>query len=152
MTVNTPWPICETCQATPPAFFHHGSIDTPHQLWPTFSAFANSASRGCHACTLLYEAVWEPFKSRLDEESVYLERSATDNESTQALALTIDPASLVDRNAWDDSLQKAVDGQRLAFRFQPIANVKYVLDAKDIPQGAKNFRGKIISKGQDSLG
>jgi hypothetical protein len=140
MTLNTPWPICEKCQAIPPAFFRHGAIDTPHQLWPTFSAFANSASRGCHTCTLLYEAVREPFKSRLDEEPVHLERSASDNDS---IALTIDPASLVDHETWVDSLQKAEDGQRLTLQFQSIADIKYVLDAKDIPQSARHFKGKM---------
>ena len=143
MALQTPWPTCVTCQAIPPAYFHNEAIDGPHHLWATFSAFANSASRGCHTCTLLYEAVREPFKHLLDEEPVYLERSSIDGGGTQALALTIDPASLLNRDTWDEFLKKTIDDQPPNFRFQTIADIKYVLDAKDVPRGAQHFKGKL---------
>jgi hypothetical protein len=143
MALRTPWPTCTTCQAIPLAFFHNGAINKPHRLWPTFSAFANSASRGCHTCTLLYEAVREPFKHRLDNEPVHLERATIDSDGAQAVALTVALASLPDRGTWDESLQKRTDGQRPSFQFVPIADIKYVPDAKDIPQGVRHFKGKM---------
>ncbi|RMZ82926.1 hypothetical protein DV737_g1837, partial [Chaetothyriales sp. CBS 132003] len=112
----------------------------PHRLWLTFSAFADSASRGCHSCTLLYEAVREPFKHRLDAEPVHLERAIIDGDGTEAVALTVDLASLPDHGTWHESLWKRNDGQRPIFQFVPIADVKYVPDAKDIPQGARHFK------------
>ena len=143
MTFRTPWPTCTTCQAIPLSFFHNGAIDKPHRLWLAFSAFAGSASRGCHTCTLLYEAVREPFKHRLDAEPVHLECATIDSEGTQAVALTVDLASLPDRGNWDESLWKRNDVQRPRFQFVPIANVKYVSATKDVPQGARHFKGKM---------
>jgi hypothetical protein len=92
---------------------------------------------------LLYEAVREPFKHRLDEEPVHLERSTTDSDCAQAVALTVAPASLPDDGSSDESLKKPTDGQRPSFEFVPIADIKYVLDAKDVPQGAWHFKGKM---------
>lgn len=132
-----------TCQAIPLAFFRNGAINKPHQLWPTFSAFANSASRGCHTCTLLYEAVREPFKHQLGDKAVFLEHAAIDNDGAQAVALTATPASLSDLGIQEELLQKRTGDQRPNFQFMPIADIKYVLDAKDIPQGAQQFKGKI---------
>jgi hypothetical protein len=143
MALRTPWPTCTTCQAIPLAFFHNRAIDKPYRLWLTFSAFADSASRGCHTCTLLYEAVWEPFKHRLDDEPVHLECTTIDTDGTQAVALTVDLASLHDRGTWDESLWKRTDGQRPSFQFVPIADIKYALNANDVPQGARHFKGKM---------
>ncbi|RMZ90857.1 hypothetical protein DV736_g1883, partial [Chaetothyriales sp. CBS 134916] len=143
MALKTPWPTCTTCQAIPLTFFHNGATNKPHPLWLTFSAFADSASKGCHSCTLLYEAVQEPFKHRLDTEPVHLERATTDSDGTQAVALTVDLASSPDRGTWDESLWKRYDGQQPSFQFVPIADVKYVRDAKDVPQGARHFKDLI---------
>jgi hypothetical protein len=92
---------------------------------------------------LLYEAVREPFKHRLDDEPVHLERATINSDGAQAVALTVTLASLPDRGTWDASLQKRIDGQRPSFQFVPIADIKYVLDAKDVPQGARHFKGKM---------
>jgi hypothetical protein len=145
MTLRTPWPTCTTCQAVPLAFFHNGAISKPHRLWLTFSAFADSALRGCHTCTLLYEAVREPFKHRLDAEPVHLERATTNSDGTQAIALTVDLASLPDRGTWDESLWKRNDGQRPGLQFVPIADIKYVRSARDVPQSARHFKGKNVT-------
>jgi len=145
MTLRTPWPTCTTCQAVPLAFFHNGAISKPHRLWLTFSAFADSALRGYHTCTLLYEAVREPFKHRLDAEPVHLERATTNSDGTQAIALTVDLASLPDRGTWDESLWKRNDGQRPGLQFVPIADIKYVRSATDVPQSARHFKGKNVT-------
>jgi hypothetical protein len=142
MTFRTPWPTCTTCQAIPLAYFQAATFVKPHRLWVTFSAFADSASRGCHTCTLLYEAVQEPFKHRLDNEPVHLERATIDSDGTQAVALTVDIASLRDHGTWDESLWGPTDGKPASFQFVPIADVKYVINADDIPQGARHFKGK----------
>jgi hypothetical protein len=142
MTFETPWPTCTTCQAIPLAYFQAASFVKPYQLWLTFSAFADSASKGCHTCTLLYEAVQEPFKRRLGNESVYLERPTIDNDGIQAVALTVDIASLEDHGTWDESLWKLTDGKPTSFSFVPIADVKYVINVSEIPQGARHFKGK----------
>jgi hypothetical protein len=89
---------------------------------------------------LLYEAVREPFKHRLDDEAVHLERATIDSNGSQAVALTV---TLADGGSWDESLEKHIDDQRPSFQFVPIADIKYVLDAKDVPQGAWHFKGKM---------
>lgn len=91
---------------------------------------------------LLYEAVREPFKHRLDAEPVNLERATIDSDDTQAVALTVDLASLPDRGTWNESLWKQSDGQHPSFQFVPIADIKYVHNAEDVPQGARHFKGK----------
>jgi hypothetical protein len=96
--------MCTTCRAIPRVFFQDGVIDKPHRLWPTFVAVASSASGGCHICTLLYEAVREPFKHRLDKEPVHLERATINGDGTQAVVLTVD---LADRGKWDESFMEA---------------------------------------------
>ena len=143
MTLRTPWPTCTTCQGIPLEFFQNGAITKPHRLWLTFSAFADSASRGCHTCILLYEAVREPFKSRLDDEPVHLESATINSDGSQAVALTVDLASLPSCATWDESLWKRTDGQRSSFQFVPIADVKYVPNDRDIPQNARHFKGEM---------
>jgi hypothetical protein len=143
MALSTPWPICTNCQAIPLACFRNGAINKPHQLWPTYSAFANSALRGCHTCTLLYEAVQEPFKHQLNDEAVFLEHTAISSDGAQAVALTVTPASLPDPGIQNELLQNRTGDQRPNFQLVPIADVKYVLDAEDVPQGARQFKGKI---------
>jgi hypothetical protein len=143
MNLMTPWPTCTACQVIPLAFFQNGAIHKPHQLWLNFFAFVDSASRGCHTCTLLYEAVQEPFKHRLDDEPVYLERATINSDGTQAVALTVDLASQPDRGTWDESLWKRTDSQSPSFQFAPIADVKYVSDVRDVPQGTRHFKGEM---------
>lgn len=92
---------------------------------------------------LLYEAVREPFKHRLDAEPVNLERATIDSDDTQAVALTVDLASLPDRGTWDESLWKHSDSQHPSFQFVPISDIKYVHNAEDVPQGARHFKGKM---------
>jgi hypothetical protein len=143
--------MCTTCEAIPLAFFHNGAVAKPHRLWLTFSAFANSASKGCHTCTLLHEAVREPFKHRINNEPVYLERATIEGVGTQAVALTVDLTSSHDRGTWDESLWKRTDSQPPTFQFVPIADVKYVLNAHEVPPGARHFKGKTWYKGYDSI-
>lgn len=146
MTLQTPWPICTTCQAIPPAFFHNGTMVKPHQLWPNFSSFTTSASRGCHTCTLLFEAVWEPFKHRLEDESIFLERATTniDDVEVEAVALTVSLDSLSNRDTWVDEFSKIHISDKLpGFQFVPIAIVKYVTDAEEVPKGARHVKGKM---------
>ncbi|KAI9649471.1 hypothetical protein NHQ30_002047 [Ciborinia camelliae] len=151
MSLRTPWPTCTTCQEIPPTFFHREAIiDKPHRFWSTFSAFANSASRGCHSCTLLYEAVREPFKHQLDDEPVFLERATTESDGSQVVALTVTLASLPDRDTLDEPLKKRTD-QHSGFQFVPIADIKYVTDAKDVPRGARHFKD-LISLYEDDEG
>jgi hypothetical protein len=92
---------------------------------------------------LLYEAVREPFKHRLDDEPVHLESATIDSDGSQAVALTVTLASLPDDGSWDESSEKRTDGQLPSFQFVPIADIKYVFDAKGVPQGARYFKGKM---------
>lgn len=146
MTLRTHWPTCAICQAIPLAIFRSGAENKPHQLWSTFSAFAGSASRGCHTCTLLYESVQEQFKQQLDVQPVYLERARTGDSSAQAVALTVDLTSLAD----NESLLQIHDAQSLCFEFAPVADVKYTLCEKDVPQNARHFKGELVSFNQNS--
>lgn len=143
MTLKTPWPICTTCQAIPLAFFRNEAVDKPYLLWPTFSAFEKSTSIGCYTCTLLFEAVKEPFKHRLNDDPVHLEISTISSNNTRAVALTVDLASGPDHGAWDESLWKATEDQTPKFRFVPVADVEHVPDVGDIPPGARHFKGKM---------
>lgn len=122
--------MCKTCQAIPLAIFQDGATAKHHLLWLTFSAFANSASRGCHTCTLLYEAVREPFKDRLDDEPIYLEHAILNADGGQAVALTVDLASSPNRRNWDESLWRHTDEQGPSFQFVPLTDVRYVPDAR----------------------
>lgn len=141
MTLKTPWPICATCKAIPPAFFRPGSApQQPYQLWPKYLEFAESAARGCHACTLLYEAVREPFKTKLDVEPLYLESAIIDN--TVAVVLTVNLDALPENSIWVKASWKRIDGENTVFKFVTIADVKFLTDAEDIPQGFKHFKGK----------
>ncbi|KAA8572160.1 hypothetical protein MFRU_018g01510 [Monilinia fructicola] len=151
MALRTPWPICATCQAIPLAFFQNGAVNKPHLFWTTFSAFANSALRGCHSCTLLFEAVREPYKHRLDNEPVFLEHGMVESAGSRALALTVIPAFLPDRGTSNASLEKDHDDLRRNFHLVPIADVKYVSDTKDVPQGARHFKD-LISLYEDDDG
>jgi hypothetical protein len=139
MALKTPWPICGTCRHIPPTLSRDTTAIT-HQLWPNFSDFQTSASKGCHSCTLLYEAVQEPFKSRLETGPIYLERAIIDG-NIQVVAVTVDLAASPDHSAWDESLWKRND-QPPSFQYVPIADVKYVTDSKDIPHDARLFKGK----------
>jgi hypothetical protein len=90
---------------------------------------------------LLYEAVREPFKSRLETGSVYLERAIIDG-NIQAVAVTVDLAASPDHSTWDESLCMKPPG----FQYVPMADMKYVTDAKDIPHDARLFKGKHTTK------
>lgn len=65
------------------------------------------------------------------------------SDSTQAVALTVDLASRPDRGTWDESLWKRTEGQLPTFQFVPMADVKYVADARDVPPGAQHFKGRM---------
>ncbi|KAF7926833.1 uncharacterized protein EAE98_006218 [Botrytis deweyae] len=152
MALKTPWPICTTCQAIPYTLFQNGTINDPHLFWPSFSEFATSASRGCHTCTLLYEAVREPFKHRLEDQPIFLERGTIDSGGTEVVALTVDLASLPDYSTWaDDFLRRHAEDKLSGFKCLPIADVKHVLDAGDVPEDARNFKD-LISSYEESEG
>ncbi|KAF7901471.1 hypothetical protein EAF00_003692 [Botryotinia globosa] len=141
MALKTPWPICTTYQAIPYTLFQNVTINDPHPFWPSFSEFASSASRGCHTCTLLYEAIREPFKHRLEWQPIFLERGTIDIGGTEAVALTVDLASLTDHSTWaDEILRKHAEDKLSAFKYLPINDVKHVLDAGEVPEDARNFR------------
>ncbi|KAF7908922.1 hypothetical protein BELL_0355g00030 [Botrytis elliptica] len=152
MALKTPWPICTTCQAIPYTLFQNGTINDPHLFWPSFSEFATSASRGCHTCTLLYEAVREPFKHRLEDQPIFLERGTIDSGGTEVVALTVDLASLPDYSTWaDDFLRRHAEDKLSGFKCLPIADVKHVLDPGDVPEDARNFKD-LISSYEESEG
>ena len=143
---TTPCPICGTCRDIPLTLFRNTSTAVTHLLWPNFSDFQTSASRGCHSCTLLHEAVREPFKSRLETGPVYLERAIIGENSPQPVALTVDLGSSIDHSTWDESLWKRSDGQLPHFQYVLIADVKYVTDATDVPHDARLFKGMETTK------
>ncbi|TGO54049.1 hypothetical protein BCON_0113g00090 [Botryotinia convoluta] len=152
MALKTPWPICTTCQAIPYTLFQKGTINDPHQFWQRFSEFANSASRGCHTCTLLYGAIREPFKHRLEGQPIFMERGTIDSYGAEAVALTVDLASLPDHSTWaDEFIRKHVEDKLSGFKYLPIADVKHVLDAGEVPEDAQNFKD-LISSYEESEG
>ncbi|KAM0154397.1 hypothetical protein ACHAPG_006490 [Botrytis cinerea] len=152
MALRTPWPICTACQAIPYTSFQNGTLNDPHQFWPSFSELANSASRGCHTCTLLYEAVREPFKHRLENQAVFLERGAIGGDGAETVVLTVDLASLPDQSTWaNDFLQVHAEDKLSDFKYLPIADVKYVSDAAEVPEDARNFKD-LISSYEESEG
>ncbi|TEY48285.1 hypothetical protein BOTCAL_0296g00050 [Botryotinia calthae] len=152
MALRTPWPICTTCQAISYTLFQNGTINDPNQFWPSFSEFANSASRGCHTCTLLYEAVREPFKHRLENQAVFLERGTIGGDGTETVVLTVDPASLPDQSTWaNEFLQVHAEDKLSDFKYLPIADVKYVSDAAEVPEDARNFKD-LVSLCEESEG
>jgi len=132
MALEPPWLICASCRGI------------TRRLWLHFSEFEASAAKGCHSCTILYEAVREPFKSRLEIEPVFLERATEDQNNKHPLALTIDIAPSADSSTWDESLWNGNNSQQANFRHVAIADVKYVTDSKDVPHGARLFKGKAI--------
>ncbi|KIW03232.1 uncharacterized protein PV09_05454 [Verruconis gallopava] len=149
MALKSPWPICKTCQAIPLAYFQNEEVNQPYRAWPTFADFADSASRGCHTCTLLYEAVREPFKTRLDDEPIYLESAKTRVNDERVVVLTVDPTTIADRTNWNGFLQKPNDNDPPNLQFLPIADVKYVRDARDVPQDARHFKDLISLYAED---
>ena len=134
----------------PATNFHGEAAREPYQLWPTYSAFAESASNGCHTCILFHDAVQEPFRQRLETEPVYLERVPSSEGGRPQLALTVDLHSLpdVERQKWDQSLRERSDGRSCPFRFVPINEIVFVLDPADIPQAARSSQGEfsIVSR------
>lgn len=67
-----------------------------------------------------------------------------ESAGSRALALTVIPAFLPDRGTSNASLEKDHDDLRRNFHLVPIADVKYVSDTKDVPQGARHFKGKNV--------
>ena len=149
MAFRTPWPICAACQAIPIEVLIRSAVDgkniglpLTHFLHGSFDAFRLSASRGCHACTLLYEAVREPFKSGLHTAPICLE-SARGSDDKFKLVLSADLGQI---QRFEDSLELALSEVTLreedkGFNKTPIADVRFVFDASDIPATARNYRG-----------
>lgn len=151
MAPRTPWPICETCRAIPQSLFsRHDEISQPliHHLWPSFAAFEASALRGCHTCTLFYEAVREPFKQCLEPvpAAIYLESAVREDTQLPVVALTVDLLSLPDHASLDETLGRDEADVKSSFRFKCIADVKFVLDWNAIPTNAKHFQGKPVTQ------
>lgn len=75
---------------------------------------------------------------------MFLERGTIDSGNTEAVTLTVDLASLPDHSTWaDEFLRKHAEDKFSGFKYLPIADVKHVLDAGEVPEDARNFKGKI---------
>ena len=144
MTLKTPWPICTTCRAISSDIFLSRVVEKPHLLWPKFSAFVKSAQGGCHSCTLLYEAVREPHRQRLYAEPIYLENAFIDG--ARIVVVTTDLSGLPDSVTWHLPFIKPKSEQKAHYEYYPLAHVRYVVDSKDVPQGASHFKGQSPSK------
>ena len=93
---------------------------------------------------MLYEAVREPFKHRLESQAVFLERGAIGGDGAETVVLTVDLASLPDQSTWaNDFLQVHAEDKLSDFKYLQIADVKYVSDAAEVPEDARNFKGKM---------
>ena len=142
--MRTPWPICQKCSDIPTDVFCPQSADAPgaiHPLWPAFSALVESAARGCHTCTLFFEAVREPFKSQ-DAVPVYLESLAAGDGGRRSVYITLDLSLVTATGRPHDVQPKVVEWTAALTRFTPVADVRYLLDADQIPKNAKFFQSK----------
>ena len=145
MEPTTPWPVCTNCQRIPLSLFSAPAEDLEpprHPLWPSFTALVESALRGCHPCTLFYEAVREPFKSRLETAQLYLESAKTD-DGKRTIALTADLVSLSDESSQEHVQLQGNSRQTSGFLFTPIASVKSVADYSDVPAIARHYKGAV---------
>ncbi|TGO29905.1 hypothetical protein BPAE_0010g00720 [Botrytis paeoniae] len=85
-----------------------------------------------------------PFKHRLEGQPIFLERGTIDSGGTEAVALTVDLASLPDHSTLaDEFLRKHAEDKLSSFKYLPITDVKHVLDAGEVPEDARNFKGKM---------
>lgn len=144
MVVKTPWPICDTCQTIPHEIFN-GSISSemlPFTLWRSFESFAESAAKGCHTCTLFYEAVHEPYKSQLKSAEIYLESSPTSDTEDRHVVLTANLASLGDGVGQEKEDLPTQSNLATFTCFTPIAHIKFVLDYEQVGSNAKYYKGE----------
>lgn len=149
MAFTTPWPICAACQSIPLSTFQCESTCegthsiNSHFLHASLPNLQKSASTGCHVCFLLYEAVREPFKSRLKTAPIYIESMVGERDG-YSVVVTADLSQMVRQ---EDSLEMglselAIQAEDKRFGNTPIADVKFTFDVEDIPAAAKNFKGQ----------
>jgi hypothetical protein len=148
MAYKTPWPICNSCSAIPSTVFYPTQCSGKDEaaraylLHSFFRSLQNSALRGCHVCSLFYEAVREPFKSQLSTAPVYLESHCT-VEGTQQVSLTANLHETIRVEGGDET--SVADGMNdlslQTFKYPPIAEVNWATSPEDIPATARNYKG-----------
>ena len=162
MSVETPWPICGHCKNIPLSFFCQLVSAEPfeqrrkYNLQASFAALRYSASRGCHSCTLFYEAVREPYKNALHTAPVFFE-SLFERTSAFArtIAITVDLNRVVRSGDGAESHLKSPEYQCLygRFEFPPIGEMRWTMEETKIPWYAKHTQSslRVISRKFDLL-
>ena len=100
---------------------------------------ANSADRGCHVCTLLYEAIHEPYKTQLETAAISLESKAATDGGLRSISLTacLDTPNLA---SGQELALLCPSGSSSTLEAVSIGTVKFVLDYELVPKTAKNYQ------------
>ncbi|KAK5163373.1 uncharacterized protein LTR77_010746 [Saxophila tyrrhenica] len=151
MAHQTPWPICSTCRTIPHNIFTvPASSDlTQFKLWDSFTRFAESAARGCHTCTLLYEAVHEPYKSRLKNAEVYLESLSTGDNVKREVVVTANSTLLEPCAGREEEALLKGGNLSAGTSFTPIAHLKFALNHNEIEASTKYYQDMISLYAED---
>ena len=154
MDVKTPWPICSHCKEIPKSLFHQSPSGElferrrKYNLRVSFAALRNSASRGCHACTLFHDEVREPYRSDLETVPVYLETLFEQSSAlARTTALTVDLHRVVRSETSAESKSKSAEYQCPygGFEFDVVAEVRWTSEEAKVPLSAKHHQGWYIT-------
>ncbi|KAK3669263.1 hypothetical protein LTR78_010870 [Recurvomyces mirabilis] len=144
MAPETPWPICKICRSIPYSVFGSNSQETiaPVRLFDSFTALVNSADRGCHVCTLLYEAIHEPYKTQLETAVISLESKAATDSGPRNIQMMVS-LDTPDLAGGQELALLRPSSSNSSLEAVAIGSVKFVLDYDLVPRTAKNYRNLI---------
>lgn len=151
MAFTTPWPSCACCRAIPKSLFYQPSTTSQtfegrrqYNFQAAFLALRESASRGCHACTLFYGAVREPYKSQLHTAPMFLESlfvQGTERAKTTAITADLNRINRSEGSAEFNLKSPTYQCPYGRFEFAPIGEMRWAGEEEGVPASAKNYKG-----------